>query len=38
MWLENIFAHAHLWRGSTQMEYSIKQMAQQDSMKIVSKD
>ena len=28
MWFENILAHAHLWRGSTQIEYSIQQMAQ----------
>ena len=29
MWLEKIHAHAHLWRGSTQIEYSIQPMAQQ---------
>ena len=29
MWLENILAHAHLWRGSTQIEYSSQKMAQQ---------
>ena len=27
MWLENILAHAHLWRGSTQIEYSSETMA-----------
>ena len=27
--LENILAHAHLWRGSTQIEYSSQKMAQQ---------
>ena len=29
MWLEHILAHAHLWRGSTQIEYSSQKMAQQ---------
>ena len=29
MWLENILAHAHLWRGSTQIEYSSQRMTQQ---------
>ena len=29
MWLENILAHSHLWRGSTQIEYSSQKMAQQ---------
>ena len=30
MWLElNILAHAHLWRGSTQIDYSSQKMAQQ---------
>ena len=29
MWLENILAHAHLWRGYTQIEYSSQKMAQQ---------
>ena len=29
MWLENIFAHTHRWRGSTQIEYSSQKMAQQ---------
>ena len=29
IWLENILAHAHLWRGSTQIEYSSQKMAQQ---------
>ena len=29
MWLENILEHAHLWRGSTQIEYSSQKMAQQ---------
>ena len=33
MWLENIIAHAHLWRGSTQIEYS----SHGTSMKIVNK-
>ena len=28
MWLENILARVHLWRGSTQIEYSSKKMAQ----------
>ena len=28
MWLENILAHAHLWRESTQIEYSSQKMAQ----------
>ena len=28
MWLKNILAHAHLWRGSTQIEYSSQKMAQ----------
>ena len=27
--LENILAHAHLWRGSTQIEYSSQKIAQQ---------
>ena len=27
--LENILAHAHLWRGSTQIEYSSQKMTQQ---------
>ena len=27
--LQNILAHAHLWRGSTQIEYSSQKMAQQ---------
>ena len=27
MWLENIIAHAHLWRGCTQIEYSSQTMA-----------
>ena len=26
MWLENILAYAHLWRGSTQIEYSSQKM------------
>ena len=29
VWLEKILAHAHLLRGSTQIEHSIQQMAQQ---------
>ena len=29
MWLENIFAHGHLWRGRTQIEYLSQKMAQQ---------
>ena len=29
MWLENILAHGHLWRGSTQIEYSSQKVAQQ---------
>ena len=28
VWLENILAHAHLGRGSTQIEYSSQKMAQ----------
>ena len=28
MWLENLLAHGHLWRGSTQMEYSSQKMVQ----------
>ena len=27
--LENILAHGHLWRGSTQIKYSSQKMAQQ---------
>ena len=33
MWLENILVHEHLWRRSTQIEYSSQMMAQQASMK-----
>ena len=29
MWLENIGGHEHLWRGSTQIEYSSQKVAQQ---------
>ena len=29
MLLEKILAHGHLWRGSTQIEYSSQKMAQQ---------
>ena len=29
VWLENILAHAHLWCGSTQIEYSSQRMTQQ---------
>ena len=29
MWRENILAHAHFWRGSTQIEYWSQKMAQQ---------
>ena len=29
MWLENTLAHAHFWRGITQIEYSNQKMAQQ---------
>ena len=27
--LENVLAHVHLWRGSTQIEYSSQKIAQQ---------
>ena len=29
MWMENTFAHAHLWRRITQIEYSNQKIAQQ---------
>ena len=28
-WLENILVHVHVWRGSTQIEYSRQKIAQQ---------
>ena len=34
MWLENILAHAHLWRGSAQIEYSSQKIGT-TSMKMV---
>ena len=30
IWLENTLAHTHLWRGSTQIEYSSQKIAQQE--------